>query len=133
MIRFLAVVAASPPVSLAAVVAVLAAFAPIVWKAVDFVKFARAKDVNAVITQLVVWVAGIGVGFLARWSDFATGTALEHVNVSTVILAGLSIGSVASAAYDFKRARDNTDTAATPTLLPPSQAGVRPSPGITPT
>ena len=100
----------------------LAAAIALIWKIVDFAKVARVRDWNAVLTQVVVWGAGVGVTFLLAGTDFADGIniggrTLGGMNSSSVILLGLSMGSLGSVAVDYKKARDNNDSAAMPTLL----------------
>lgn len=108
----------------------LAAAIALAWKLVDFVKFVRARDTNGIVTQLAVWVAGVVVVFLLAATDFADGIAigdkaLGSMNAASLLFIGLGfVGSSASVIYDFKRARDNTDTAATPMLVPTSEPTV---------
>jgi hypothetical protein len=103
----------------------LAAALALVWKLVDWAKALRVRDWNAVLTQLAVWVAGVFVIWLLASTDFAAGVkigsmALSRLNFASLVLLGMSIGSSGSVAYDFKRAFDNTDSAAQPSLLPAS-------------
>lgn len=99
----------------------LAAIA-LIWKLVDFAKHVRVRDTDAVVAQVAVWAAGVGVMFLLRETDFAggveiAGASLSALNWASVLLVGLSVGSTASAAYDIKRAIDNSDSAAQPSLV----------------
>lgn len=94
-----------------------------IWKVVDFVKFAKARDASSIATQIVTWVAGVSMAFLLAESDFGAGLdvaghALANLNGASVVLFGLGLGSTASGVVDFKKARDNTDSAAVPSLLP---------------
>lgn len=96
--------------------------AALIWKLVDFVKFVKAKDINAVTTQLAVWVAGVVVIFLLAATDFASGVTigdknLDSLNAASLLLLGLSMGSTASVFVDAKKAVDGTDSAAVPALL----------------
>lgn len=91
----------------------------LVWKVVDFVKYLRARDVDGALTQGVVWAAGVLAVFLLSGTNFAGGIVLGDVAVSamnwqSLVLVGLSIGSSASALVDFKKAVDNSDSAAVP-------------------
>ncbi len=105
----------------------LAAIA-LIWKIVDIVKYARARNGEAVVTQLGVWIAGVAVVLLLAATDFASGIdvadySLDKLNIASLILLGLSIGSSASVAVDIKKAVDNTDSAAVPVGKPtPAQA-----------
>lgn len=94
----------------------------LVWKVVDFVKHVRVRDIDAVVAQASVWVAGVIVTFLLAATDFASGVdigdrSLDGLNAWSLVLLGLSIGSTGSVAYDFKRAFDNSDSAAMPSLV----------------
>lgn len=96
----------------------LAAIA-LIWKIVDFVKYLRARDGEAAITQAAVWAAGVGVIFLLAETNYADGIvlgdlALGAMNAASLLLIGLSMGSSASVLVDFKKAVDNTDSAAVP-------------------
>lgn len=100
----------------------LAAIA-LTWKIVDFVKYLRARNVDAVATQAGVWFAGVAVMLLLAATDFAEGItignlALGDLNRASLILLGLSIGSSASVLVDAKRAVDNTDSAVVPGPAP---------------
>lgn len=92
---------------------------------VDFIKYLRARDTNGWVTQLAVWIAGIGVTLLIKISDFAGnfdigGVVLDNANSGTVILAGLGLGSAAMLVNDVKQAIDSNDSAAKPNLVPPA-------------
>lgn len=94
----------------------------LIWKIVDFAKVVRVRDVDAIVSQVAVWAAGVIVMFLLAATDFATGVDIggrdaSALNWASLVLVGLSIGSVASTAYDFKRAIDRTDSAAQPSLV----------------
>lgn len=100
----------------------LAAIA-LIWKIVDTVKYARARNVDAIVTQLGVWLAGVGVVLLLAATDFANGIevaefSLDKLNIASLVLLGLTIGSSASVAVDVKKAIDNTDSAAVPSKAP---------------
>lgn len=89
----------------------------LIWKIVDFVQFLRVGDKDSAITQAGVWIAGVVVILLLSATDFASGIqvadySLGSLNVASLILLGLSVGSTASAVVDVKKAIDNTDSAA---------------------
>lgn len=94
----------------------------LIWKIVDFLKYVLARDGNGVVTQLAVWVGAIAVIILAANADLTEGLqliggrGLGSLNVWSLILAGLLIGSGASATVDVKKAIDGTDSAAVPPL-----------------
>lgn len=106
----------------------LAALA-LAWKIVDLLKQLRVRDINAVVTQLVSWAAGVLVIELLAHTDFAPGVRvgsahLNTLNTWSLVLVGLTVASLGSVTYDFKRAFDSTDSAAQPSLVsglvPPS-------------
>jgi hypothetical protein len=98
--------------------------ATLVWKATDLIKYAVNGNVSAAVSQIVVWLIGVGATFLVAASDFAdtvTITAtltLDDLDNWGKVIAGLGAASLGSGFYDFKRARDNTDTAIVPSLIP---------------
>lgn len=98
----------------------------LVTKIVDFVKYLAnySEYRSSIVAQLSVWFGGIVVVFLLAGSDFSAGITvadltLGELNVFSLILFGLSLSSTGSLVYDFKKARDNTDSALTPPMLPP--------------
>jgi hypothetical protein len=97
--------------------------ATIVWKATDLLKYAVNGKLSAAVTQLAVWLIGVGATFLVGETDFATtvqitGTVtLDDLDNWGKVVAGLGAASLGSGLYDFKRARDNTDTAIVPSLI----------------
>jgi formate hydrogenlyase subunit 3/multisubunit Na+/H+ antiporter MnhD subunit len=104
----------------------------VVYTLMNLLKYLRARDWNAVITLVGGWV----VGFLAVWLVGATtwgstvtvgGTkTLDQLSFPEILLVGLVVVSVGSAVYDLKKSFDNTDSAATPTLLPPPKGTPNP-------
>lgn len=97
--------------------------ATLVIKAMTVVK-AIGKDWNMVLTQVAIWGLGIAVLFLASHAvvfsgltPFDGGPAIGDYDGSSIILAGLVLGSTGAFAYDWKKAKDGTDSAAEPPLL----------------
>lgn len=104
------------------VVAMLA----LIYKLVDFARYARAGDLNGVVTQLVTWAAGVAVMLLVAQTTWAGAivvgnTALSKLGVWSIVFAGVTVASSASVVKDTLKSLDNHDTAAVPTLL--SQGG----------
>ena len=100
--------------------AVLAAF---LKKFVDFLRSLRGRDTNAVVTQLVAWVGGILVVWLAANVDFASAIEVANVQLDQMSLwtqaaLGLLLGSSASIAQDVLKAVDNTQSESKPKLVP---------------
>lgn len=111
----------------------LALLGTLVSKLIDFFKAVTARDVNGVVTQLGVWAAGVLAVFLAGASQIGgrigfEGITLQAANGPTKVMFGLVIMSLLSKVYDFQKAIDNTQSAATPSLIP-GKAVVDPSTG----
>lgn len=95
----------------------------LILKVVDFLRYAKNADVNGVVTQLIVWVAGVGVMLLASKTVWANGIEIGDRPLSTlsfwsIVFAGMSIGSGASLVKDAFKSIDNHNSSAIPTLLP---------------
>lgn len=92
----------------------------LLYKLIDFVRYAVNGDRNGIITQLLVWLAGIFGVLLFAHSDLPDmqGLALHQMNIWSQIIIGLQAGSLASAGKDALKAVDNHNSAAIPTLLP---------------
>ncbi len=91
-------------------------------KFTDFLKYLTNRNVNAAVTQAVVWLGGILAVALASAAKIANGVDLGGVQLGNLdlwsaVFVGLGLSSTGSFLYDFKKARDNTDSAATPNLL----------------
>ncbi len=105
------------------------ALVALIWKIVDFLKYVARRDVNGAASIAVVWVAAIAVFFLFAQSDWAGelevgNKLLSDYGWASLVILGLSFGASASALFDFKKALDNTDSAAVPSLLPESGPAV---------
>jgi hypothetical protein len=101
-----------------------AAMLALIVKVVDFLRYARSRDMNGVTTQLIVWIAGVGVVLLVAQTLWADGIsvgdrALSTLDIWSQVFAGLTIGSAASVVKDIGyKSWDNNNSAAIPTLLP---------------
>lgn len=115
----------------------LVAFATLGLKFVDFLRYAKAADINGVTTQAISWVAGIAVIMIAAHTQWAVGlapvgnTALASYGAWDQVFAGLALGSSASFLKDTLKSVDNSNSSAIPTLLdagpktrPANQGGV---------
>lgn len=105
-------------------VVTLAALAALVTKFTTWLKFVRAKDWNATLTQAAVWAVGIGVAMIAAQADVAQGLTvfgnnlLADLDVWSQVLVGLGLGSAGSVVfYDYRKALDGSDSAKEPPLL----------------
>jgi hypothetical protein len=95
----------------------------LVKKVVDFVKYAVNGDVNAIVTQIVAWLVGIGSAFLAANSDWArsimiNGQPLSSLNAWSLVFVGVVLASVAGFGWDTVKAIDGTNSAQVPPLVP---------------
>jgi hypothetical protein len=95
----------------------------LIVKVIDFGRYARAGDINGVVTQLVAWAAGVIVLLLVSRTTWADGItvgdrALSTLNFWSVFFAGISISSAASLVKDTLKSVDNHNSSAIPTLLP---------------
>ena len=97
-----------------------------VKKLIDFVRYAKAGDANAIVTQLVAWAAAFGLVALAAHTPWAASLVfgevpLSKLGIAAQILVGVAVGSAASLTNDVIKAADNTQTAAVPRLLDPAR------------
>lgn len=106
------------------VIAILAGLALAVNKTVSVVKSFANKDKNGAVTQMLVWVVGVGAVILAAHARLTSemlipglNVALGSLDTSSHVLLGWILGSSGSFAFDVKKAIDNGDTAAEPPLL----------------
>ncbi len=95
----------------------------LIGKVVDFLRYAKSRDVNGVFTQLIAWVAGVVGVLVAAQTTFAAAIPIGDRMLGTFslwdqIFFGLSAASLYSTFVDTKKAVDNTNSAAIPTLLP---------------
>ena len=102
----------------------LFALGTLVFTFVNFLKYARNKDINGVVTQGVAWVAGIAGVAIAAHTQFAGSInfgslPLNKMNFVTQIFIGLIATSILSTVNEVKKAVDNTDSAAQPPLVGP--------------
>ena len=98
----------------------------LITKVVDFLRYARSRDINGVVTQLTTWIGGVLAVLLVAQTTWADGIAvgdraLSVLDIWSQIFAGLTIASGASVVKDFTKSIDNNNSSAIPTLL--SQAG----------
>lgn len=85
----------------------LVVLAAAVNKLVDFVQYARARDFEGILVQLIAWAGGVAAMMLAAHTAWAAGIAigghsLGGLNLAGQILAGIALGSAASLAHDYK-------------------------------
>lgn len=99
----------------------LVVLASFILKIIDFVKYARARDINAIVTQLVTWLAGILAVAWAAQTTLADEIMpdLAAMNFATQALVGVALASTASLIVDARKAVDNSQSAAVPPLVPP--------------
>lgn len=95
----------------------------LITKVVDFLRYARNRDANGVLTQLIAWAGGVAVVLLVAKTTWANGITvgdrpLNYLDIWSQLFAGLMIGSSASFAKDLTKSIDNNNSSAIPTLLP---------------
>ena len=102
----------------------IAVLAALVVKFTDLSKRVTSGDYKGAATILFAWAAGIAALFLGGATVWAKGKGLDigdiqlaDLNAASKVFAGSAIGSAGSLAFDFKKARDNTDTALEPTFF----------------
>lgn len=105
----------------------IVAMAALTLKAMDFLRYLRARDINGIVTQLGAWVFSVLVAFLVAQTDWASGVGvgdqtLATINGWSVLFWGLAAGSTASFVKDTHKALDGSNSAAIPTLLPQASA-----------
>jgi hypothetical protein len=94
----------------------------LVLKITSVLKYVTSGAYREALTQVIPWVAGVLALMLAANADVASGLViwgeqtLGQLDGWSQILAGISLGSGASVAYDFKKAIDGGDSAAEPPL-----------------
>lgn len=105
----------------------LALLAALAKKLVDFVRQVRGRDTSAILTQLVAWASGIAVVVVGANVDVASGVqianqSLDQLSIWSQLVLGTVIGSLGSVGKDVLKALDNSQTEATPKLVPGSDA-----------
>ncbi len=95
-----------------------------VYTAQNLVRYIKAKDLNGILGILLAWLGGFAV---AEWASHASITAnlvlvdgagpLGGMDVGSLALLGLGLGSAATGFADHLAARDNTQSAAKPNLV----------------
>jgi hypothetical protein len=111
-----------PTVLIAGMIGLLALAA----KMIDFLRLLSNLPAtkSSALTQALAWVGAIAIVFLYGSSQFGDtvkvdGLTLSDMDGTTKLLVGLAVGSLASLAKDFIKARDNTDSAKVPPLIGP--------------
>ena len=99
------------------------AIVPLMFKVVDFLRYAKNRDANGVFTQLIAWIAGVVVLLLVAQSTWAStitlaGVSLHRLGFWSSVFAGVVMSSAASTLADLRKTFDNSNSAAIPTLLP---------------
>lgn len=104
--------------------ALLAALGFLASKVVEFLKYVRVKDVNAAVTLVSVWVAGVVVTVLGAHAAVlegvvipGTGVSLESLDGPSQVFLGMVLTSFVSFTYDLKKALDGSDSAKQPPLV----------------
>lgn len=97
----------------------------------NLIKYVRAGDWNSAVTTIVVWFVGFVLVAVAAHSGLTESTPVPGLSDVTFgsldtwsqVLLGASILSVLGVVNQGFKAIDNSQSAATPSLLPPSTPG----------
>lgn len=98
--------------------------AALVLKLMSLLKYITNKQWKDAFTLLGAWTIGVVVAFLFKLSSFAAQIPVGDTTLADlkggadIIIFGVSIAAVGGVVYDHKKALDNTDSAAEPSLLP---------------
>lgn len=105
-------------------VAALAALALAASNVLALVKYVLAKDVNALVTNLLFFGASLGLLVLAANANYVQNAVIPGVDIqlrlldfSSLVIVALGIYGVGGFFYDRTKARDNTQSAAQPPLF----------------
>lgn len=79
----------------------MAAVAALTKKVIDFLKYVQNRDWNGVVTQAIVWGAGVLVIWLVSGTAWATGITVGNFNLSdlnaeSIVFVGLTLSSLSS-------------------------------------
>jgi hypothetical protein len=95
-----------------------------------FKNLTTAASRGAAYTQLVVWAVAIALTFAASEAELTEAYVLPGTTQPlgafdgwSLLLVGLMAGSTGSVLWDFRKAFDNTDSAAEPSLFPLNKGG----------
>lgn len=103
---------------------VAAAIPFLAGKAIELLKYLKNKDWNGAVTLVSVWVAGIVALVIAAAAEVTetfvvpgTTIPLGSLDGPSLVLLGMTLTSITSTVYDFKKALDSTDSAKQPPLI----------------
>lgn len=104
----------------------VAAMMAMVKQVVDWLRYLRGGDRNAVLTQAVAWAAGYGAVVVFAHSAWATsfdfgGVHVNEMGWASQLIAGFAVGSSASVVKDAFKAVDQSQSGAVPPLLEPTR------------
>jgi hypothetical protein len=98
--------------------------AVVIIQFISFIKSIAARDWNAAVTQVLVVLVALGAIQLFANSSFGIATIpgldvpVEDLSFTDSLIAALALFGAGGFLYDRTKARDNTQTAAQPSLLP---------------
>lgn len=100
-----------------------AAMSALVVTIINFLRYARAADVNGALTIIMSWAAGIGSVMLAAQTQFAGqigigASSLAGMSGWSQVFIGVTVASAGGVLVEFKQALDRGDSAAKPKLVP---------------
>lgn len=94
----------------------------VVKTTVDILRFVRGRDWNGAGTLLTAWVGGFAAAALFAQTEFADGISvgdqtLGDLNVASLLVVGLTLGSVGANVNEFFASRDANRSTAKPQLF----------------
>ncbi len=100
----------------------LAALGLVVKTTVDILRYLRGKDWNGAGTLLIAWVGGLLAAVLFANTDFADSIqvgdqTLGQLNLASLVVIGLTIGSVGAGFNELTGALDANRSTAKPHLV----------------
>jgi hypothetical protein len=102
----------------------LLALGLVVKTLVDIFRYIKGGDWNGAGTLLIAWAGGFGAAALFAQTAWAEGLAigdqnLGALNVASLVVLGLTLGSIGAFANEFNAARDVNRSTAKPHLIKP--------------
>jgi hypothetical protein len=91
----------------------------------DFVKSARGRDVNGVVTQVTAWAIGLIVVFLGSAAHVTSGwkvingVRINDLDVWSKVIVGVLYSSLFGFGNQIVSAIDGTRSSAKPQIVPP--------------
>lgn len=100
----------------------LVALGLVVKTTIDILRYLKGSDWNGAFTLIAAWIAGFGAAALfgqTAWADSLVigDQNLGNLNIASLIVFGLTLGSVGAFANEFNAARDDNRNTSKPHLV----------------